>query len=136
MTLLFELAAARELADPVAAFEDAERWTRHLGVIGNDPDAVAEFVREHGLRQDFDLAGRDEWLAASEIRAATDTDRHVLVGAGPEDRRLADHVGWEYRHYRDAAEKADWALAEEGGQGILARIREWLPAGVGSSGPG
>jgi len=122
MTLAVELAAAERLADPAAAFADAREWSRYVVVVGNDAGAVSEFVAAHDLRQDLDLAGRDKWLALSEIRQSTDTDRHVFVGAGPEDRRIADHTGWEFRHVTEAAEKAEWPLGDDEG-GILGRIR-------------
>lgn len=110
MTLVFELSAARKLADPAAAFEDARQWSRRVGIVSNDADAVESFVREHDLEQDFDLGDRDKWLAMSEIRASTSTPRHVFVGTTTEDRRLANHVGWEYLPLSDAAESAGWAI--------------------------
>lgn len=126
-TLAVELAAAERLADPAAAFADAREWSRYVVVVGNDTDAVSGFVAAHDLRQDVDLAGRDKWLVLSEIRQNTDTERHVFVGAGPEDRRIAEHTGWEFRHVTEAAEKAGWPLGSEDG-GILARIRDALAA--------
>ena len=125
MTLVLELSAARRLAEPTAAFDDARRWSRYVGIVSNDPDAVAAFVREHDLEPDVGPAGRDKWLAMSEIRASTGTPRHVFVGTSTDDRRLADHVGWEYLPLSEAAEKAGWELEGDrsAGTSLVDRLR-------------
>ncbi|WP_276254305.1 DUF7124 domain-containing protein [Halomontanus rarus] len=127
MTLAFELSALDRLADPAEVFADARQWSRYVGIISNDTDAVESYVREHDLEPDFDLGGRDKWLASSEIRQETGTERHVFVGAGTEDRRIAEHTGWEFVPITDAAEKAGWTLeSERTKQGLLERLRGWL----------
>lgn len=129
MTLAFSLSAVRRLADPAAAFDDATAWSRYVGVVDNDADAVAAFVEENGLRQDYDVGDRDKWLAMEEVGQATDTPRHVYVGETVEDRRVATHLGWEFRDVADAAEKAGWELADErsDGAGLLGSLAERLP---------
>ncbi|WP_123537402.1 DUF7124 domain-containing protein [Halosimplex salinum] len=124
MTLAFELAAIREFADPAAVFEDAREWCRYVGVVSNDTDAVAAFVADHALAQDFELGDRDIWLAMEGIRESSDAPRHVFVGTTPEDRRVADATGWEFRRPADVAEAAGWDLAdgESSDSGLLGRL--------------
>lgn len=130
LTLLFSLSAARSLSDPAAAFEDARRWSRYVGVIANDTDAVDEFVRRHGIENDFELRAWDKWGTTEAIREATETPRHVFVGASREDRRLADATEWEFRTITDAAEKAGWELGDPGrgheATGVIGRLRRLL----------
>lgn len=113
MTLAFTLSAIERFESPAEVFADARTWSRHVGIVANDTDAVERFVADHGLRQDFELGERDKWLAAEEIREATDTPRHVFVGTTVEDRRVADHTGWEYRRVQEAADAAGWDLAAD-----------------------
>ena len=40
MTLVFTLAAIERFADPAAVFEEAREWSRHVGIVDNDTDAV------------------------------------------------------------------------------------------------
>jgi hypothetical protein len=128
LTLAFSLPAIERLDDPAAAFEDARRWSRFVGVVDDDRDAVEAAVAEHGLRQDFDLGDRDRWLAMEGIREATHTPRHVHVGATERDRRVATRLGWEFVHVTEAAEKADWALAGAGaGRGVVDRLLAAVP---------
>jgi len=113
MTLVFTLAAVERFADPATVFEEAREWSRYVGIVANDTDAVASFVATHEVRPDFDQGEADKWLAIEEIGAATATPRHVFVGTTVEDRRIADHLGWEYRRPDEVAEKADWTLASD-----------------------
>ncbi|MFB6152532.1 MAG: hypothetical protein ABEJ40_12070, partial [Haloarculaceae archaeon] len=133
MTLAFALAAIREFEDPVSVFEEAREWSRYVGVVGNDADAVSSFVADHDLRQDFDLGDRDVWLAMEGIRESSDAPRHVFVGTTPEHRRLADATGWEYRRPRDVAEAAGWSLGpgEQAGTGLAGRLRSWISEVLG-----
>ncbi|WP_436931391.1 DUF7124 domain-containing protein [Halosimplex halobium] len=128
MTLAFELAAIREFADPETVFADAREWSRYVGVVANDTDAVAAFVAERDVQQDFDLGDRDIWLNMKGIRESSDAPRHVFVGTTPEDRRIADATGWEFRRPAEVADAAGWSLAgSDGGSGspdpgLLARL--------------
>jgi hypothetical protein len=118
MTLVFTLAAIETFADPATVFAEARQWSRYVGIVANDTDAVDSFVDTHDLHPDFDQGEADKWLAIEEIGNATDTPRHVFVGTTMEDRRIADHLGWEYRQPAAVAEKADWAIAsDEGSEG-------------------
>ena len=130
VTLAFELAAIERFTHPAAVIEDAGEWSRYVGLIANDTDAVAAFVREHGLRQDFDLGSRDKWLALSDLHEATDTPRHVFVGLTGEDERAAAFTGWEFVPVAEAAEKADWTLEEPNADGpgsLVTLLRDRLP---------
>jgi hypothetical protein len=131
MTLAFSLSAIGRLDDPAAAFEDAGGWSRFVGIVDDDHEAIERTVAERGLRQDFNLGDRDRWLVMEAIRANTHTPRYVYVGAAWEDRRVATELGWEYVPVTEAAEKADWAISTEGSEGgplarLLRAVRERL----------
>jgi hypothetical protein len=128
VTLALSLGAFDRVADPEAVFADARGWSRYVGVVDNDTDAVAARVDEHGLEGDFDLGDRDKWLALSDLHRATDTPRHVFVGV-TDDELAARNTGWEFVPVAEAAEKAGWALEDErdGGAGLLAGVRRRLP---------
>ena len=126
LTLVLSLGAARRLADPAAAFAEARRWSRYVGVVANDAEAVERFVRDHGVENDYALRNWDKWGTLGDVHAEADTPRHVFVGTSASDRRVATHVGFEYRPIREAAEKAGWELSEPGStgdSGLLARLR-------------
>ncbi len=126
LTLVLSLGAARRLADPEAAFAEARRWSRYVGVVANDADAVERFVREHGVENDYALRNWDKWGTLGDIHDEAATPRHVFVGTSPSDRRVATHVGFEYRSIREAAERADWELSEPGASeesGLIERLR-------------
>jgi len=130
MTLVFTRPALERFADPAAVSREARQWSRYLGVVDNDADAVAAFCDEHGLEPDFDTGDADKWLAMEEIGKATETPRHVFVGTSMEDRRIADHLGWEYRTVEGVAERADWTLAkDETPDGPLGRVLARLLGG-------
>lgn len=112
LTLAVTPSAVDRLADPATALGEAREWSHYVGVLGNRPSEVAATVEDHDLRQDFELGDRDIWLAAQDVRAAADTPRYVLVGTTDEHRRVADHVGWEFLHVTEAAEKAGWELSD------------------------
>ena len=61
VTLVFSLGAARSLADPAAAFADARRWSRHVGIVANEAEQVAAFARDHGVDNDYELTNWDKW---------------------------------------------------------------------------
>ncbi|MFB6112033.1 MAG: hypothetical protein ABEJ35_05795 [Halobacteriaceae archaeon] len=114
MTLAFELAALKELADPGAAFADARQWSEYVGVVSDEPTyVVTNFTRKRRIRQDFFSGpkGREESLES--VKRQFDTARHVFVGTEDADRDLAGTVGWEYQPVEAAAEAAGWELASE-----------------------
>lgn len=126
LTLVLSLGAARRLADPEAAFAEARQWSRYVGVVANDADAVDRFVRDHGVHSDYALRNWDKWGTLGDIHDEAATPRHVFVGTSSSDRRVATHVGFEYRDVREAAEKADWELGEPGSgedPGLIGRLR-------------
>lgn len=125
MTLAFDLAAIDAFANPSAVFADARRWSRYVGVVANDMEAVESYVRRHGLQQDFEIGALDRQSVLSKLKWEADTDRYVFVGARELDRELADHVGWEYISAEEAGAAADWTLAADAG--LLDRLRVRLP---------
>lgn len=129
LTLAFSLAALDRFADPAAVFDDAREWSRHIGIIANDTDAVETFIREHDLWVDFDPGDRDKWLALAEIREATATGRHVFVGRTDDDRRAATNTGWEFVSVSEAARKAEWTLEDDSTRtrGFLGRGLDRFP---------
>ena len=108
LTLVLSLGAARRLADPEAAFADEA------------------LDRERGVETDYALRNWDKWGTLGDVYDEADTPRHVFVGTDSSDRRVATHVGFEYRDVREAAERADWELGEPGSRedpGLLGRLR-------------
>ncbi|MFB6140583.1 MAG: hypothetical protein ABEJ26_09140 [Halosimplex sp.] len=124
MALAFELEAIRRFADPAAVFADAREWSRYVGVVANDTDAVAEFVAGRDLDQDFELGDSDIWLAMEGIRESSDAPRHVYVGETAEARRVAQATGWEHRTPEAVADAAGWSLGRDDASapGLLARL--------------
>ncbi|QLH84531.1 DUF7124 domain-containing protein [Halosimplex pelagicum] len=128
MTLAFELSAIRAFADPGAVVTDAREWSRYVGVVANDTDAVRAFLADRDIEQDYELGDRDIWLIMEGIRESSDAPRHVFVGTTPEDRRIADATGWEYRTPAEVADAAGWSLADSGegsdssNPGLFARL--------------
>ncbi|MFQ3476572.1 hypothetical protein HKK80_09985 [Halonotius sp. F2-221B] len=123
VTLAFSLSAIERLDDPSAVFADAETWSRSIGIVDGDTERIQQVVADYGLRQDFDMAGRDKWFALEEICETTETPRHVYIGASDEDMRVSTLFCWEYVRVTAAAEKAGWALAEPRSEsGIVARL--------------
>ena len=130
VTLVFSLGAARSLADPAAAFADARRWSRHVGVVANEADQVAAFAREHGVENDYALANWDKWGTLADVRDESAAPRRVFVGTTRADERVATETGYEFLRVDEAAEKAGWELSEPGatennedGGGRFARLR-------------
>jgi hypothetical protein len=122
MTLAFSVSAVERLDDPAAAFDDAGGWSRFVGVVDNNREAVERTVATHDLRQDYDLDDRDIWLVLEAIRESTRTPRHVYVGTTTKDRRVATELGWEFVRVGEAAEKAGWALSERSETGLFERV--------------
>lgn len=112
VTLVFSLGSARRLADPKAAFTEAREWSRHVGIVANDAEAVDRFVRQAGVETDYTLRNWDKWGTLGDIHDATDASRAVFVGTSAANRRVATHVGFEYVPLEEAAERAGWALSD------------------------
>ena len=114
MTLVFALPAIERFVRPGKVIDDAHRWSRHLGVVGNEaPDEVGATIDRTGIDPDFvsGKGGTAGGLAA--IRQRFPTDRHVIIGTSDEDRRTAQALGWEYLSVEAAAEKAGWELVDD-----------------------
>jgi len=111
MTLAFELAALKRLADPNAVFNDARQWTEYVGVVSEKPTyVVTNFTRKNRIRQDFFSGPRGVEESLENILQQFDTERHVFVGTSDEDEAVADAAGWEFLPLEAAAEAADWEL--------------------------
>lgn len=114
MTLAFELSALRALADPNAVFNDARRWSQYVGVISDEPTyVVTNYTRKRRIRQDFFSGPKGKAESLDSVKRQFDTDRHVFVGTTDGDRQLAEDHDWEYLPVEQAAEAAEWALAED-----------------------
>jgi hypothetical protein len=123
VTLAFSLSAIERLADPAAVFEDAQDWSRWLGIVDDDTDRIAQIVAEYDLRQDFELEGRDKWFLLEELCETKQTPRHVYVGASDADMRVSTLFCWEYVRVAEAAEQSGWTLSEpESNRGIVTRL--------------
>jgi hypothetical protein len=134
VTLVFSLGAARSLADPPAAFADARRWSRHVGIVANETDAVAAFAREYEIDNDYALTKWDKWGTLADVRDESAAPRCVFVGTTRADERVATETGYEFLRVDEAAEKAGWELSDPGAgadgpggdggaTGRLARVR-------------
>jgi hypothetical protein len=113
MTLAFDLAALKRLAEPEAVFTDARQWSEYVGVISEKPTyVVTNFTRKHRIRQDFFSGprGREESLA--NVREQFGTARHVYVGVDEADEALAADAGWEFIEVESAADAAGWELGD------------------------
>jgi hypothetical protein len=123
LTLAFSLSAFEKLDDPKAVFEDAENWSRSIGLVDDDTERIERIVAEYDLRQDFEIQDRDKWFVLEEICETTPTPRHVYVGASDEDMRVSTLFCWEYVRVTEAAKKAGWTISEsESRQPIVARL--------------
>jgi hypothetical protein len=113
MTLAFDLGALKELSHPDAVFTDARQWSEYVGVVSEKPTyVVTNYTRKHRIRQDFFSGPRGREESLESVSDQFDTERHVFVGTSEADADLADRVGWEFLDVEDAAEAADWTLAE------------------------
>lgn len=129
MTLAFDLSALEMLSDPKAVFADAREWSQHVGVVGNDTDAVGSFIEQHELQQDFELGDADKWFALQRIYRSTNTNRYVFVSSSLADEELVTYIGWESIPVSEAAEKAGWPLRPEStrNMGLVEKLRSHLP---------
>ncbi|GAB3681327.1 hypothetical protein GCM10028857_05370 [Salinarchaeum chitinilyticum] len=125
MTLAFELTALQALAEPDAAFGNARQWSEYVGVVSAEPTyVVTNYTRKHRIRQDFFSGPRGKAESLESVREQFDTERHVFVGTDEDDRALAESEGWEYLPVEDAAEAADWTLAEDAPEADAAPVQQ------------
>jgi len=114
MTLAFELDALEALASPNVVFNDARQWTKYVGVVSEKPTyVVTNFTRKHRVRQDFFSGPRGVAESLENVADQFDTDRHVFIGTSEDDEAIADETGWEYLPLEQAAEAAEWELADD-----------------------
>lgn len=124
ITLAFDLAAFKRLRDPPAVFADARRWSRYVGVVGDDREAVEGALAGYDLRQDYEMGEYDKQSVLSRLKWEADSPRYVYVGTEQIGEELAEYVGWEFITVREAAERAGWKL--DHGGGLLAGVRAIL----------
>ena len=114
MTLAFELKALKALADPNDVFNNARQWTEYVGVVSEKPTyVVTNFTRKHRVRQDFFSGPRGVAESLENVADQFDTDRHVFIGTSEDDAAIAEEAGWEYLPLEQAAEAAEWELADD-----------------------
>ncbi|MGM0390025.1 MAG: DUF7124 domain-containing protein [Natrinema limicola] len=114
MTLAFELTALESLANPSTVFANARQWTSYTGIVSDEPThVVTNYARSRRIRQDF-FSGPDGKAGTLEqVESQFESERYVFVGTDEDDRELAGSVGWEYLDVAEAADAADWELADE-----------------------
>jgi len=113
MTLAFDLAALKRLAEPEAVFTDARQWSEYVGVISEKPTyVVTNFTRKHRIRQDFFSGPRGREDSLANVKEQFGTERHVYVGVDDEDEALAAEAGWEFVDVGAAADAAGWELGD------------------------
>lgn len=110
LTLAFELAAARRLADPEAAVSEARAWSENVGIVSErPPHVVTKFTRDNYIRNDF-VPGTDPVdESLDHLCEHFETDRFVFVTSEADDAP----DGWEHQSIETAAEEAGWELVEE-----------------------
>jgi len=123
ITLAFSLAAIERLENPATVFEDAQDWSRWIGVVDGDTDRIEQVVADYDLRQDFEMTDRDKWFVLEELCETKSTPRHVYVGASDADMRVSTLFCWEYVRVTEAAEQSGWQLSEShSDRGIVGRL--------------
>ncbi len=116
MTLAVQLGAVRQLADPEAAFTDARRWTKYVGVVSEEPTyVVTNFMRKHRIRQDFFSGPRGIEETLENVRSTFSTDRYVLIGVDETAADAAATAEWTYQSLAEAATAAGWELGDAEG---------------------
>lgn len=114
MTLVFKRAALDRLADPAAVFADARRWTEVIGLVSEEaPERLSSYADRESIDPDFTSSAAGQTGGLAVVRQQFATERHVFVGTTDADRGLAESLGWEYLDVEDAAEAAEWTLADD-----------------------
>jgi hypothetical protein len=118
LTLAFSLRAFEQLARPERAFEDASKWTAHVGIVSSEPSFIERRrVREAGYPQDFLSGPRSIEEALSSVRTHFETERYVLVGTDETSDAVKTVPDWSYRSVREAATAAGWPLSSDASVG-------------------
>jgi len=114
MTLAFELAALKRLADPSAVYAETQGWSDYFGVVSDRPAYVVnKYTRDKLIQHDFEPGPDGMYSTLEDMRTHFETDRYVFVGTDEADRDRAESVGWEFLPLEQAAEAADWTLSSE-----------------------
>lgn len=110
LTLAFELAAARRLADPEGAVAEARAWSDNVGIVTDRPPHVlTKFTRDNYIRNDFEPATEPAEVTLDHLVEHFETDRFVFVAADAETAP----GGWEHQSIEAAAAEAGWELLAE-----------------------
>lgn len=113
LTLVLTVSALSRLANPSAAVADARRWSSNVGVVGDaPPDEVTGAVERAGIDPDFVSGEKGTTGSLAAVRQRIATERYVVLGTDDDVRKTAWALGWEYLPLEDAAEKAEWELAD------------------------
>ena len=111
LTLAFSLQALEKLARPNRAIDDAETWTRYVGIVSSEPSFIERRrVREAGYQQDFLSGPRSTEEALLRIRSHFETERYVFVGTDETGRVVETVPDWTFQSVTDAATAANWQL--------------------------
>lgn len=116
ITLAFTSAAIRALARPTPVLSEANRWSKHTGVVASDPEDVAALVRRFDIPQDYVFGNLERRTVLSRLKWEASTERYVFVGTDQGDRELAEYIRWEYLTIDEAAERAGWRLKSDRGR--------------------
>jgi len=115
MTMALTFAAVKRLDDPRAVLASAAAWADWVGIVGEvEAHVINAFQRTHDLDVDFfNGSGTDpvERLSAIGPHSMFYAERMVVVGV-PGEETVAEEADWEFVPLAEAAEQADWALAE------------------------
>ncbi|WP_227376392.1 DUF7124 domain-containing protein [Haladaptatus halobius] len=116
MTLAFTYEAAKRLADIRTVAADVAGWADWVGLVGEVPaHIINKFQRDKQVDLDFFNGGGTapaERLANIDRHSMFFAERMVLVGIEGEDEAIAAAADWEFVPLAEAAEKADWEIAE------------------------
>ena len=111
LAVVVALVASGASAEGFQAVRDQSTF---LGVVSDKPTyVVTNFTRKNRIRQDFFSGPRGKEESLESVKGQFDTDRYVLVGTTDDDREMADATGWEYLDVEDAAEAAEWPIADD-----------------------
>jgi hypothetical protein len=120
MTLAFEVAALRQLADPAAVVADARQWSDNVGIVsGQSPSEASVFASDHDISPDFSTGPHDKFETLKKVKARFATERYVLIGVDQEDRVVAMAANWEVLPVEEAASKAEWEFGDVDDDGSL-----------------
>lgn len=137
LTLVFELEALQQLADPASALEDARSWAVHVGAVSDEtPERISSLASREGFELDFAAEATGETGGLAVLRQQYPTWRHVVIGTSDGDREAARSHGWEYLDLGEAAVEAGWDLAAAERRWRDTRSARESPDGTDAGGDG